>query len=350
MRTATIIGGGIGGAAAAIALTRAGWPVEVHERAEMRETSGAALGLWPTAMTALDALGVGDQIRAAATAQGAGSLRRADGRRIATVDARRIAGAPVLLIPRRDLATILVGALPTNTIHYGAGRRHEEVGGDVVIAADGAFSATRAALFGPNRIRYCGQTAFRGRIALATDTVSETWGAGARFGITPYRDNTTNWYASVSRPARERPPDGELALLRRTFDGWPDPIPRVLAALTETDIMRHDLYRVDPPLPSYVVGNTVLIGDAAHAMTPDLGRGACEALIDAVALARHLTTSADVGPALARFDRERRGPTQRLVRLSYQMGRLAHARHLTAVRDVALRAASALPVPGSRQK
>lgn len=89
-------------------------------------------------------------------------------------------------------------------------------------------------------------------------------------------------------------------------------------------------------------GRAVLIGDAAHAMTPDLGRGACEALVSAATLTRHLTTTVDSDAALAAYDRERRRPTQRLQAMSYRMGRLAHARRLTGLRDMAVRIALAV--------
>jgi 2-polyprenyl-6-methoxyphenol hydroxylase-like FAD-dependent oxidoreductase len=351
-RTATIIGGGIAGAATAIGLVHAGWRVTVLEQAPQMETSGAALGMWPGAMTALDALGVGDAVRAVATPQGSGSLRRPDGRRIASIDnerLRRRIGDPVYLVQRRDLAQVLAAALPPGALTYAVSGTHDSDAAresDVVVAADGIFSPTRLALFGPRyRARYCGQTALRGRVALKTDAVSETWGPGCRFGVTPYKDATTNWYASISAPAGGRSPDGELALLRETFAGWHDPIPRIIDLLTEEEVMRHDLYDVHPPLPSYVAETVALVGDAAHAMTPDLGRGACEALVDAVALVRSLESTSDIPAALRGYDRARRRPTQRLQAMAYRLGRVAHARRLTGLRDVAVRLALALPVP-----
>lgn len=134
-------------------------------------------------------------------------------------------------------------------------------------------------------------------------------------------------------------------MLRELFAGWHDPVPRVLTAITD-DVMRHDLYDVHPHLPTYAVtaGDraTALAGDAAHGMTPDLGRGACEAIVDAVTLTRCLTDigptgrRADITTALTRYDRLRRRPTQRLQSLARGMGRMAHARHLAGARDILL--------------
>ncbi|WP_020015353.1 FAD-dependent monooxygenase [Promicromonospora sukumoe] len=368
MPRAHIIGAGIAGTATAIGLTRAGWDVTLHERATHPEISGAALGMWPTAITALDQLGVGEAARAAATPQRAGTVRRHDGTPLATLDAEHITRHPgdhVRLIARRDLAHILGTALPAGTIRYdravqgsaddvARGRVGAETGGtaggsalaDVVVVADGVFSAHRTALLGERyRARYTGQSALRGRVAVVTHEVSETWGPGRRFGVTPYRDGTTNWYASLDAPRGQRAAGGEVALLRELFAGWHDPIGQVLDAITEDDVMRHDLYDVHPHLPTYVAGRAVLVGDAAHGMTPDLGRGACEALVDAVTLTRCLTgaegrpRAGDVDGALARYDRLRRRPTQRLQSLARGMGRVAHARRLVGVRDLLLRVA-----------
>jgi 2-polyprenyl-6-methoxyphenol hydroxylase-like FAD-dependent oxidoreductase len=365
MRRATIIGAGIAGTATAIGLTRAGWHVTVHERATHPETSGAALGMWPTAVTALDELGVGDAVRAVATPQRAGTVRRPDGTLLATLDAERITRHPgdqVRLIARRDLAHILATALPADTVRYDSAVRGSHAAArarlgaeqgapqpgeagdpalaDVVVVADGVFSVHRTALLGERyRARYTGQSGLRGRVDVTTHEVSETWGPGRRFGITPYLDGTTNWYASLDAPRGQQAAGGEAALLRELFAGWHHPIGQVLDAITEDGVVRHDMFDVHPHLPTYVAGRAVLVGDAAHGMTPDLGRGACEALVDAVTLTRCLTGGGDVDGALARYDRLRRRPTQRLQSLARGMGRMAHARRLAGARDLLLRVA-----------
>jgi 2-polyprenyl-6-methoxyphenol hydroxylase-like FAD-dependent oxidoreductase len=353
-RRALVIGAGVGGMAAALGLLRAGWEVEVRERAGGLESSGAALGLWPTAVRALDRLDLGRTVRAMSTAQTSGAILRPDGSRIVVVDAERLrrrTGEPVHLIPRRDLATALAGAVRPGVVRYGVEAVADDAtrsGWAVVIAADGLFSRTRRVLFGARPApRYTGNTAWRGAVALpAAAAASETWAPGARFGVTPYGNGMTNWYATLARPEGERSPGSELAQLRREFGHWHQPIPQILAALTDDDVMRHDLYDLWPPLPSYVAGRVALVGDAAHAMTPDLGRGACEALVDAVTLTEQLGSTSDVDRALATYDRLRRRPTQRLAALSYRMSRMAGARHLTGLRDLAVRAAMAAGPPG----
>ncbi|MDP3894764.1 FAD-dependent monooxygenase [Nocardioides sp.] len=350
-KSAAIIGGGIGGLATAIALGRGGWRVSVHERSQALPETGTALGLWPGALAALDAVGLGEAVRDSACPQVGGAFLRPDGSRIATIDVtamRRQSGDTVHLLSRPALLRLLAGALEDGVIEWGS--QVEDVaqleGHDVVVGADGLHSGTRRQLFGDqHRVRYVGATAWRGTVPGHTDTVTETWGAGLRFGITPQESGRTNWFAVARTIEGARATDDEVSELRRLFADWHDEVQRVLDALTEHEVLRHDLYDLAPALPSYVRGNVALIGDAAHAMTPDLGRGACEALVDGVELARSLLEHDRVPDALARYDAVRRRPTQRLARMSRGLNRVASARRLTTLRDLGVRAAMAVSGP-----
>ncbi|MGW0434171.1 FAD-dependent monooxygenase [Micromonospora sp. NPDC003197] len=354
-RRAGIIGGGIGGLATGIMLHRAGWSVRVFERAGTPGGTGTALGMWPEALRALDAMGLGDAVRAIGTRQRSGDLLRPDGSRITTIDVAAMArrtGEAVHLISRPALLRLLAEALPTDLLSLDteisdvAALQREY---DVVVVADGIFSQTRTALFGPtSQARYVGCTAWRGTVDGAIDTVNETWGRGKRFGITPREDGRTNWFATVRTAEGGRSPAGEVAALRAHFGDWHEGVRRVLAGLhDEAEVLRHDIYDLHPPLPTFVRGNAVVVGDAAHAMTPDLGRGACEALVDAVTLAGHLDRAPDVRSALAAYDQERRRPVQRLARLARTMNRMTQVRRFVPLRDIAVRAALAVGGPPS---
>ncbi|MFG1928557.1 FAD-dependent monooxygenase [Cryptosporangium sp. NPDC048952] len=314
MGTAAVVGAGIGGLATTIALRREGWDVTVLERWPRIVDLGTAIGLWPDAQRALDRLGVGDRIRAVGIPYTSGLVRTKSGRMIAALPLRRIekrGGAPVLMVPRTTLIRTLADAVPADIVRTGVtvddpeALRREY---DLVVGADGYRSAVRAAYFPEVRTRYLGITAIRGVVDGEFGPTGEVWGRGALVGVTPVERGRTNWYTALRAPAHTRL---TIADLREKFAGYPDPIPALLDKAD--DLLRHDVHDLAPKPRSYVHGNVVLVGDAAHAMAPSLGQGACQALVDADCLATH---------GLENYDRLRRRTTQRLARGSRALSRL----------------------------
>jgi 2-polyprenyl-6-methoxyphenol hydroxylase-like FAD-dependent oxidoreductase len=340
---AVIIGAGIGGLAAAAGLHAAGWDVTAYERAASLEPVGAGLALAPNGLRALDVFGVGDAVRAHAIGQEIG-LRRPDGRWLARSSTERMIadrfGDPVILLPRSRLIEALASRVPDSVLalstevtsagpdgHVVTSAGSVEV--DLVVAADGLSSATRAALFpahpGP---RYAGFTTWR----LLTPEfpgpvpMSETWGRGSVFGVMPLADGRVYCYAAAAAPRDAHSPDDELAELVRRFGGWHKPIPALLASVTAGAVLRHDVAELASPLPSMYGGRVALLGDAVHPMTPNLGQGACQALEDAAVLAR-LAGGADgsagsVAGLLSRYTALRLARTTKVVRLSRRTGQM----------------------------
>jgi 2-polyprenyl-6-methoxyphenol hydroxylase-like FAD-dependent oxidoreductase len=357
-RTAIIAGGGIGGLATAVALGRRGWRVEVLERAPAIGDVGAGLSLWPNGVRALDALGLGARVRENAMPETVGGLRDRSGRWLLRSDSAELERryGPVVMIHRARLLDLLREAVPPGALRLGAevsgvrddGTRVEVAyGGGVsraglLVGADGIRSAVRRAVWpGAPGPRYAGYTAWRLVVGPPEGGMSaggETWGRGERVGVVPLAGGEVYLFAVANAPEGERSADGEAAELRRRFGGWHDPIPSLLDAISEVAVLRGDIYDL-PPLESYVSGRVALLGDAAHAMTPDQGQGANQALEDAVTLAALLDADPSVPSALAAYDRERRPRTQTIARRSRRTGAVAQwsSAPAVAVRDRLLR-------------
>ncbi|WP_404804804.1 FAD-dependent monooxygenase [Microbispora sitophila] len=320
---AVVIGGGIGGLAAALALHRIGWHATVLERApELREI-GAGMSQAPNALRALDELGVGERARAVGVPTYAtGNLRTPDGRYLQR--AHPGDPAPLLGFHRADLHRVLLEAIPSGWIRPGAEVTairqdkesvtvrcgDDELSAGLVIAADGIRSTARRLLW-PDAPppRFLGRTAWLGISETPGMPGSMTLGPGGYFLIHPVARDRAYWayVTSADRPGiRYDSEKGEL--LERVGD-WHDPVPAMVEATAPERVIRIDIHDLDP-LPTYVKGRVVLLGDAAHAMSPDRGQGAGQSLEDAVVLAAAIANEPTVDDALRCYDAERRPRTQ----------------------------------------
>jgi 2-polyprenyl-6-methoxyphenol hydroxylase-like FAD-dependent oxidoreductase len=335
-RSAIVVGGGIGGLTTALALRRIGWQVTVFEKSALLGEVGAGLSLAPNALAALDAIGIGERIRAL------GRPSEADGTMMRPSGGYLMKGAPdrnnrLLAFHRADLHRALRDELPDDAIRaattvHGVAARGDRVvvehtggseGADLVVAADGIRSALRTEICpdspAPGFRHY---TAWRGIAELEGVTGSMTLAPGSYFLIHPLTGGRVYWGLGVGAEVSGVVfPDEHAEVLRRV-EGWHAPIPELLAATPADAVLHNDIYDLDP-LPTYVSGRAALLGDAAHAMCPDLGQGAGQAIEDAVVLAASLQDSAEIPAALARYDAQRRPRSQKIAKDARQRGAIS---------------------------
>src|ERR1700733_11513880 len=341
-----IIGGGIGGVAAAVALHRAGIDATVYERAnELREV-GAGMMLWPNATRVLRELGLLERVVALSGRNHRFLVRSSTGSILMNIGLGHF-DVPALCTRRADLLDALISALPAERVRLGHDfesfecRKHgvgvHFAGGisaehDFLVGADGIRSRVRSQLLGMHEPVYRGYTVWRGLACLTgavpTGANSETWGRGQRFGILNTGGDRFTWYATANT-GRDHvdSSEGRQRELLRLFAGWHEPVVNLIAATDESAILKNGAYDL-APLKRWGNGRVMLLGDAAHPCTPNLGLGGCMALEDALALAKSLRKEATPELALRRYESLRRRRTRHVQQRSLLMGHIGQWENL----------------------
>ncbi len=350
-----VIGGGVGGLAAAAALRSGGVPVEIFERQpELREL-GTGVGIQRVAAQALSMLGLGDELRGI-SGPGFEALRLLswrDGRTLAEIPWHR----GVVAVHRGELLEILTRAVgDLSVVHCGmecVGFRQDAAGatalfadgreerGAALVGADGLHSVVRAKAIGDGAPRYSGATVWRAlpeytHKSLGRDFAQQVYGPSSIFGMFPV-DQRLFWWGSQIRPeGAVNPPVGRKRDLLDTFDGWPAEVQEVIEATPDQQIFHQDLYD-RKPLKRWHDGRVTLLGDAAHPTTPTLGQGAGMAIEDGVVLGRELSAvgrlsaPGAVQAAFASYERKRIPRTSLIVNRSARLAKLSHVKHPAAL-------------------
>jgi 2-polyprenyl-6-methoxyphenol hydroxylase-like FAD-dependent oxidoreductase len=326
-----VVGAGIGGLSAARAIALAGHEPLVIERSPTGGAIGAGLVLWPNAVHALDALGHGEAVRAVAAAARRATFRGAGGRKLSEVDVEalgRAEAAPMLMVERPALQGVLADGLAVrnDAVVSGVDARGvtlaggERVEGDAIIGADGIGSVAREHVCPGARPLETGYTVIRG-IAdheIEPGEAFETWGRGELVGGAALPAGRSYWFYEAPSDLV----DGRDPLAAVGAERWPAPTPAQLAATPPTGVLVNRILRVDP-LPSWTRGTVALLGDAAHAMEPNLGQGAAQAIEDAEALLVALRAGGELSGALSAYAAARRPRARMFQRQSSRFARLA---------------------------
>ena len=318
-----IVGGGIGGLSAARELSLRNISVRVLERAPQLNPVGAGIIMNPNAMRVLERNGLAAEVRRDSWPYLMRETRDQSGRLLATRDYRPLYDAGKLaqgaLVHRAHLLDVLYRSLPAGTVLFGKTVNRVDFGGfDLVIGADGIHSQVRRELFAPSNRNYMGYRSHR----LIMENVAgvrcftEYLGRGQRIGLVPIGEKRLYVWTTFNSPRDTLSPldfrkffhQFTDAGLQRLFAALPPP-----ASIITTEI--EELW-----LDQWAHENTVLLGDAVHAMTPNIGQGAGMAMEDAAALAEELASSAKIEDALANYVRRRKPRVETVMRISREVG------------------------------
>lgn len=362
-RTAIIVGAGIGGLSAGLALRQAGWRIRIVERTASPRELGYGLALAPNAIEALRAIGVADEVMRRAFVPRRGELRRMDGtllkRAALPPDAL---GGPLVMALRPALHGALLDAVGPEaialstaatgfvmqdgrvTLNVRHGAREDVVQGDVLVGADGVGSVIRRRLHPSEKPpRGSGIVGVRGVVHGALQHLGECDALyyidrGVESVLIRASDSGIYWFVSLAGtllPEGLRDPARIVALMAPRFDEtW-----RAVTSAT-TDLRCDDLVDRDP-LSFWGTGVVTLLGDAAHPLLPHTGQGAAQAIVDAVALGKALTGDVPVERALRSYEQERIPKTAALVAQGRRTARIMGTTNALAcrLRELAIRLA-----------
>ena len=361
-RTALIVGAGIGGLSAALALRHAGWNVRVFERASSPRELGFGLGLAPNAVRALAELGVADTVLASAYAplHARVEVRRMDGAVIKRADVPVAAamGGRMAIALRPALHGALLEAVGPDTIavHHEAERftqsaarvtvhfrNAEPAQGDLLVGSDGMGSVIRRLLHpGEQPPRSSGIVAVRGAVHhvihhLGPLAAIYYLDPGVESVIVRASDTGIYWFLSLARelvPSAMTDPAAVLAHMSSRFDDT------FRAVTSPTEDLRFDELVDRDPIPFWSQGAVTLLGDAAHPLLPHTGQGAAQAIVDGVTLGRLLAGNADILGALRAYQAERHPKTTTLLQQGRRTARVMRIMNpiACAIREAMIRA------------
>ncbi len=345
-----INGGGICGLTTAIALQNSGFEIEIYEAAKEFKAIGAGLVLSANAIKALKAIGIISPIIKAGNNLSKFYIKNEKGAILSEAQSILIEisdelSIHTLTIHRAELHQILLEQLNSNVKLFANKKairfnnKDEKVivefedktstSGDYLLACDGIHSNIRKQLIPSSKIRYAGYTCWRGVLnhqfeGFDTTIATETWGKEGRFGIVPLSNNRIYWFACINskKANNEYFKNFTIQQLQNNFQHYHFPIAESLTITAQENIHWDDISDLKP-LKQFAFGNILLMGDAGHATTPNMGQGACQAIEDAAVLRLLSLKHNSLDVAFQQFEKERIKRTSQIVNTSWTFGKLA---------------------------
>lgn len=335
-----IVGAGIGGLTAAIMLRAQGHDISIYEKQDTIREVGAGIGIGDNVLQMLGEHDLAKGIKNAGQVLTAMRIFDEQGHTLNTLPLSE--KKTNVTLERQTLVDLLKSYLDDGLFNFNHEVTHVESDGttatihfkeqstvqlDMVIGADGIRSKVRQSVQPKSKVQYQGYTCFRGIVDdmdMLKPIADEYWGQKGRFGIVPLLDGRAYWFATMNAKENDMHfKKFNKPYLQAYFNHFPEPVRKVLDLQPETAILHHDIYDLKSLSTFVYEKNIVLLGDAAHATTPNMGQGAGQAMEDAVVLANVLKKYSDLDRALQRYQRLRVKHTQKIIKKSRKIGEIA---------------------------
>ncbi len=348
-----IIGAGIGGLTAGIALKQAGFAIEIYDRVKELRPVGAGISLWSNGVKVLNRLGLGEKMAKIGGIMDYMEYRHSQGQVLSHIDLTPLiqaVGQRPYPVVRADLQSMLQTELESYGVEIQLNHRCIDIEedakgvtaifenghkatGDLLIAADGVHSLLRTYVLGESVMpQYGGYINWNGLVPASEDLAPKNaWmiyvGNHQRASLMPVAGDRFYFFFDVPLPkGTPAEPEKYQAQLKEYFAGWADSVQRLIEQIDPDKVARPEIHDVGP-LKGLVRGKVALLGDSGHATCPDLGQGGCQAMEDGYVLTHYLlTTNISVEDALKRYERERKERTSAVVEKARKRAEQIHGK------------------------
>lgn len=351
----TIIGGGIAGLTTAATFEKLNIEYHLFERsAEFRDV-GAGIWLAPNAMQVIKWLGLDDRMLEEGNELTQFGLASDNLHFISKPNldiVKNKFGYSTVAIHRARLQKVLLESIPKNKISLGHSFKNFQVHGETclssfengfqhsskfLIGADGINSKLRQQIFPKAKIRFANQICWRGISTLdIPDEFKhagyELWGHGIRFGFSPISDNEVYWFAVDTGKKLLGSESCDKQMLLEKYKNFHPFVKQIIQQTAQDRIILKDIEDLEI-IPKWYNENVLLIGDAAHATTPNMGQGGCQGIEDAYYLGQFLVQEKDPPEAFKMFQKFRKNKVHQIVNGSYRLGKIAHWKYGKTIRN-----------------